>query len=233
MSQPRSADQPSFADILSWDVRSWSKAIAYWEDHVDWGRVQTCLEVGAGDGGLSLWLSLKGKQVTCSDLHGVEARARPHHEAYGLAERIDYRDLDAMELGFDTQFDLVVFKSILGGIGRHGGVAAQRRAIDEMRRALKPGGVLLFAENLAASPLHTYLRRRFVRWGATWRYPTLTEMGELLQSFSAVSLHTTGVTAAFGRSERQRDLLARIDNAGLNAVVPERWRYIALGVARK
>lgn len=225
--------EPSLADILSWDVRSWSTAVTYWDEHVDWQRVHTCLEVGAGDGGLSLWLSRKGKQVTCSDLSGVEARARPHHEAHGLAKQITYRDLDATNLGFEDTFDLVVFKSILGGIGRHGGAAAQRRAIAEMYKALRPGGVLLFAENLVGSPIHTFLRRRFVRWGATWRYVTTTELAQFLQSFSGVELLTTGVMAALGRSERQRELLARIDRAGLNTVVPARWRYIAYGIARK
>jgi len=36
-----------------------------------------------------------------------------------------------------------------------------------------------------------------------------------------------------GRTERQRDWLARLDQAVFNHIVPESWHYIMFGVARK
>ena len=220
-------------DVLAWDVRSWSRALENWEKHVDWSRVRSALEVGAGAGGLSLWLAKKGIEVTCTDLEGTEARARPLHERHGVLDRVRYRDRDATNLGIAGEYDVVVFKSILGGIGRHGGKAAQQRAIDSMYEALRPGGVLLFAENLVASPVHSYLRRRFVRWGNSWRYVTIQEMTELLGRFRRADVQTTGVAAALGRSEKQRDYLARLDEIALNRVVPGRWQYIVHGIAYK
>ena len=47
-------------DIVQWDVSSWSKALLYWENNVDWSRIENGLELGGREGGLSLWLSLKG-----------------------------------------------------------------------------------------------------------------------------------------------------------------------------
>ena len=37
--------EPSLADILSWDVRSWSTAVTYWDEHVDWQHQQLRLEL--------------------------------------------------------------------------------------------------------------------------------------------------------------------------------------------
>ena len=31
-------------DIIQWDVKSWSKALEFWENNVDWNKVDTCLE---------------------------------------------------------------------------------------------------------------------------------------------------------------------------------------------
>jgi hypothetical protein len=48
-------------DIIQWDVLSWKKAIDYWEKNINWDEVTNVLEIGARDGGLSLWLALKNK----------------------------------------------------------------------------------------------------------------------------------------------------------------------------
>jgi hypothetical protein len=102
-----------------------------------------------------------------------------------------------------------------------------------MHKALKPGGELFFAENLIASPLHQFCRNRFVRWGSTWRYVSIQEMQQFLGGFSEVQYSTIGFAGAFGRSERQRDLLGRIDRLFFDRAVPEGWRYIIVGIAKK
>lgn len=220
-------------DIIQWDVKSWSKALHYWETHVEWEKVHACLELGGREGGLSLWLALKGKVVVCSDLDNVKNTASPLHRRYHVSERITYRDIDATNIPYENFLDVVVFKSILGGIGRNDNHAMQARVFKEAHKALKPGGKLLFAENLIASPLHRFVRKKFVSWGSYWRYVSLSEMNEFLKEFSAYDIKAAGVLAAFGRTERQRGLLASADEILLNHVCPDRWKYIAYGIAEK
>ena len=221
-------------DIVEWDVRSWSKAVAFWEaQHVLAGGPLDCLELGARGGGLTLWMANAGHNVICSDLTQSEGRARPLLERYGITSGVSYEDIDATAIPYEDRFDLIVFKSVLGGIGSNDAIDKQRAAVHSIHRALKPGGKLLFAENLAGSPLHHYLRRHFVRWGDRWRYPTLEEMRSFLVPFRNVAYGTTGFLGTFGRSESQRAMLAALDDAALNHVVPEEWRYIVYGVATK
>ena len=219
-------------DIIQWDIRTWSRALRYWEAHVNWHDVQHCLELGGRQGGLSLWLALKNKQVLCSDLSDTELHAKPLHTRHGIQHLITYRDIDATEIPYRDHFDLVVFKSIVGGIGRNNDKLKQQRVFEQIHASLRPGGYLLFAENLSASPLHRYLRKRFNRWGSYWRYPTLTEMHEFLKPFQRADVQTTGFAAAFGQSETQRNMLAKADEV-LSTMLPASWNYVAYGIAIK
>lgn len=221
-------------DIIEWDVGNWSEALRFWEHAIDWGGApKTCLEVGAGNGGLSLWLALKGHRVVCSDVTSPAERAARLHEKYGVAKLIEYAAIDATDIPDRAWFDIIAFKSILGGIGRNDDRARQQRAVDEMFDALKPGGMLLFAENLRASPAHRFFRERFVGWGKSWRYVTLAEMREFLRQFATVEMRATGVIGALGRTERERNLLARVDQVVLNHLCPGEWKYLGYGLAVK
>lgn len=220
-------------EILQWDVRSWSAALDYWNENVDWPRIHTALELGGREGGLSLWLASKGIDTLCSDLENTEATARKMHTSFPFAGKIRYEDIDATSIPYSNQFDLIVFKSILGGIGRDGRSDLQKKALVQMHKALKPGGYLLFAENLSASALHRQLRSRFVRWGNSWRYLSADELKMFLSDFSDVQLKTTGFAGNFGRNEVQRTILAQADRLIFNPVFPESWKYIAFGIARK
>jgi SAM-dependent methyltransferase len=230
---PMQRDRELLRDVLQWDVQSWKTALDFWAIALGNRSGLNCLEIGAGSGGLSLWLALRGHHVTCSDRTEVARTAAELHRKYGVAGTITYADVDATTIDFEECFDVVVFKSVLGGIGRAERMDRQELAVREMHKALKPGGQLLFAENGAASPLHQLMRKRFVPWGAEWRYPTRDEMRHLLAPFSRVDLRATGFLAAFGRSERQRDLLAFFDRWGFKRVVPESLSYIFYGSAVK
>ncbi len=226
-------DERLVADVIQWDVRNWSVALRFWERNVDWQSVHECLELGGRDGGLSLWLGLKGKHVVCSDVEDNRMRAQQHHLKHGLSSNVEYAVVDALNIPYENRFDLIAFKSVLGGVGRDGRKDRQQQAVDQIHKALKPGGKLLFIENLTASPLHGFVRRRFIRWGSSWRYVALAEMREFLGDFTRLELGTAGVLGAFGRSERQRDLLARLDQAVFNRVTPGRWQYLVYGIATK
>jgi len=80
-------------DIIQWDVKSWSKALSYWDSNVEWNKIQRGLELGGREGGLSLWLALKGKTVVCSDLKDVQKTAEPLHKRHHVStwiQRPDY-----------------------------------------------------------------------------------------------------------------------------------------------
>jgi SAM-dependent methyltransferase len=231
---PSAAVRCNPAEIVEWDVENWSAALDYWQRHSTL-TLSTCtaLEIGSRHGGLSLWLALAGASVVCSDLREPTDAAVRKHERYGVSKSVRYARVDALHVPYAEAFDLLVFKSVLGGIGYGGGRERQRQAVSEMHKALKPGGELWFAENLVGSPVHRVLRDRFVDWAPRWRYVSMGELVEFLEPFASLTCHTLGVLGTFGRSERQRAILGRIDRLVVNALVPASWRYIAVGVARK
>lgn len=221
------------ADFIEWDVRNWSSALNFWSAHTS-QNLSNCsaLELGSRNGGLSLWLALEGARVVCSDVVLPNHYAVQQHRDRSVSHLIKYQAIDATNIPYSNEFDIIVFKSLIGALGGGNG-EFQAKAIMQMYKALKKGGELFFAENLTASPLHQSLRRRFVRWGKTWRYVSIPEMRQFLSSFSHVEYRTLGFTGAFGQGETQRNLFGILDQAILNHIVPENWRYIIVGIARK
>jgi SAM-dependent methyltransferase len=222
------------AEFIEWDVRNWSAALDFWLAHTT-QNVPACfaLELGSRNGGLSLWMAMQGARVVSSDIDLPTETAARSHQARGVSHLIRYEAIDATRIPYTSKFDVVLFKSMLGAIGRVAGKAGQAQAIKEMHKALKDGGELFFAENLVGSPLHQLLRRKFVKWGTTWRYVSVTDMEEFLSPFSKVQYRTVGFAGAFGRNESQRNILGFLDEKGLNYAIPEEWRYIIVGVAKK
>ncbi|KPU45632.1 glycine/sarcosine/dimethylglycine N-methyltransferase [Oxobacter pfennigii] len=223
------------ADIIEWDIKSWSPSLDFWtkESSRDFSCANA-LEIGSRNGGLSLWLAKQGCRVVCSDVNGPTEKARELHAKYRLNDLIEYSNIDATSIPYeDDYFDIIVFKSVLGGIGYNDNKEAQIKAVKEIYRVLKPGGELFFAENLTASPFHKVLRDKFVRWGSTWRYVSIDEIKEFLGGFSHSKYLTTGFLAALGRSEGQRGILSTLDRIFLNKIVPDKWKYIIIGVAKK
>ncbi len=226
-------DKKLLIDIIQWDVGTWSKALKYWNDKVNWSEVENCLEVGGREGGLSLWMALKNKTVVCSDLTDTQKNAQLLHQKYG-ATKVKYQDIDIKNIPYESYFDIIAVKSVLGGILRNNEEEAIRTlAIKELYKALKPGGKLLFAENLVASPLHKFLRKRNNAWSKYWHYFTADEINDLLKMFSSVQFNVTGFLAVLGRNESQRKALTMADNIIFNQIMPDHWKYLIYGVAEK
>ncbi len=219
-------------DILQWDVNNWSCALDLWSQHLPASLAgQQALELGAANGGLSLFVALKQAQVICSDLQTPGPSARDLHRRYGL--NIDYQALSATDLPFsDQSLDLVCFKSVLGGIRKGANQDPKPIVIQEILRVLKPGGYLLLAENLAASPLHTLIREQAVPWSAGWEYLTSEDLLSLLAGFDTVHYTTGGLTGLLGRNLWQRQALGQWDQKMIPWVSPD-WHYIFAGLARK
>lgn len=222
------------SDIIEWDISNWSHALHFWEKNLRLGSKESlnCLELGGNRGGPSLWLALNGHSVVCSDLENPEVHARKLHDKYNVENLVTYEAVNALEVPYKEQFDVVVFKSIIGGISRSGNDDRKKEIIDNCYNALKPGGILLFAENLEASFLHTFARKKFVKWGAEWNYLRYSELNPLLQRFSSSTFNTIGFFGAFGRSEKQRQLLSKIDHS-IRFLIPKSKRYIVYGIAVK
>lgn len=217
---------------FQWEVRTWSRALPLWQQAMRSipGSGGHALALGERDGGLGLMLAEHGFATVCSDLNGPTERARRLHATFGWDEVVAYEAIDATAIPKpDACFDVVVFKSMLGALGDK---EKQVRAIRETHRVLKPGGVLLFAENLTGTAMHRWLRKRFVAWEHYWRYLHPVRDRDLFAPFATLDDRTTGLLANLGRTEGQRDLLARVD-ALLMPIVPRGCRTMWYGVATK
>ena len=225
---------PLLRDCIEWDVPNWALALEFWrhKSALDWQGKQA-LEIGGRNGGLSLWAAKQGLQVICSDLEGPTEQARKLHEAHGMRGAIEYANINAVDIHYEDHFDVVFFKSVLGGVGEYDETERARTAVQQMYKALRPGGELWFAENLVASPVHQRLRKKYVNWGKRWNYMTIAKMVSFMSEFSDLSYSTAGFLGVFGQCENQRSILSSLDRYLIARLVPEKWRYIMIGVARK
>jgi SAM-dependent methyltransferase len=229
-------DDPSalLPEIIGWDVVNWSQALAFWSSRARLPQAASCLELGCGgNSSLALWLATLGNSVVCSDFGGVPEATRAAHRRHDVAHRIAYADVDAKTLVDQNRFDVIAFKSVLGGIVREDPAALSREVIRKVYDALKPGGVLLFAENLRSTPLHHFARSHCTGRGGTWHYFSLAEIEEMLRGFRSFEVKTFGFLGCFGRSEAQRRFLGKLDRSLLDKLVPARWHYVAAVIAYK
>jgi SAM-dependent methyltransferase len=217
-------------DIFEWDVVNWSRHMDVWKEAIAQKSRRSGLEIGARGGGLSLWMALHGLDVVCSYFDEDMTRARALHDAYGVSARVSYEALNILELAYQDRFDVVMLKSVLGGIGGTGAFHLQQLAIKRIYAALRTGGVFLFAENVVATRLHAMLRA--VKRGRSWRYLSLPEIEALMTPYPDLSYRTTGVVGLFGPSEAQRRALGYVDTY-LSQLVPQTWCYICVGAAFK
>ncbi len=226
--------KPQLKDYFQWDVENWSKALALWQRALNSKtKLLKCLELGAREGGLSLWLAAEGNEVVCSDLESPESKAAPIHQRFGLRSQITYAAIDATQIPYENHFDIIILKSILGNVGGHENFERQQMAIASVHKALKTGGMLLYAENLKASKLHVVSRKLFTNWGSYWRYLTANEVESLMKPFAKNEMHTTGLLGSFGRSEKARKLLGKIDGKLFSHKSFHSYHYICYGVAVK
>lgn len=191
------------SDIIEWDVINWGRAVCFWEKDIpDSLEGKKVLDVGGRGGGLSLFFALKGANVICSNVRpdGFE-KAKMLHKKYGLSHKINYKIIDVTEMSFEEEFDIVTFKSVLGGVGYNNHYDRQEIMMRNIYKALKPGGKLYFAENLIASPLHQKLRKAFTAWGDSWRYISIKEAKNLTKDFTSFHYWTGGVLGTLGRKK--------------------------------
>lgn len=218
------------SDFIQWDVQNWGKAIPFWQPFLEELPKGKAAAFGEREGGLSLWLAMNGMTVECSDYTPFEETPLVLHVNHNLATQITYSQQDITAISFaDNTFDCVVFKSVIGTLATK---ERQQQALDELHRILKPGGFLFFAENLEATAMHSFARKKFTNWGHRWRYLQWKEMDQMLAKFVRVEKKSVGFFATFGRSERQRNFLSKIDRV-VTLLTPKSWRYILIASCKK
>jgi len=159
--------------FLQWEQLNWARAICFWFDKIkEWNNLDLAkarvLELGAGKHGeLTLIFSYVGvKKIVCSDLtpRSLE-KARKLHVTYKsiLKTTPEYLPLNAVNINLKEKFDIVTFKSVLGGVSANQRNELKYKMIEEIYKILSPNGYLLFVENLNASSLHMFLRKYFVK----------------------------------------------------------------------
>jgi ubiquinone/menaquinone biosynthesis C-methylase UbiE len=134
-----------FERLLAPDTRAWVCSQAS-------GKT---LEVGVGTGlNLPLYpgdITLTGVDFSRAMLEVARRRARQ------LGRDVDLREADALDLPFpDAGFDTVVSTFVLCA------VPDERRALTEMIRVLRPGGLLLLADHIAGGAWPTRAIQRLI-----------------------------------------------------------------------
>ena len=228
-------------DIIGWDIVNWSQSIQYWEKFIPQENIDDilALELGSGfNGGLSLWLALKGIKTTCSGYHPNYAdasdEAKAIHHKYDVNDLIEYKNVDATNIPYKSEYDIICYKSMLGGIVREKSLETAKKVIDNIYEALKPGGMLFFAENISSTFAHKLLRKKFGAGKNRWRYFTIEELNILHRGFQSFEYRTFGFLGCFGLNEKQNAILGNLDKTiSKLKVLPEKWNYILAGVTIK
>ncbi|MCL1879050.1 MAG: class I SAM-dependent methyltransferase [Actinomycetia bacterium] len=217
---------------LQWDISTWQRALVFWDEILAENPASDThvLELGTGDGGLTLYLAEKGMDVVCSDVQGPNPAAYALIQQNNLSAQVSFAVVDATAIDFaDNSFQFVLFKSVLGGVGMTYAWPGIEQVIREIHRVLKPGGWLLFAENLAGSAFHRRARRMFMPWGKTWLYPSLDQLETLLAVFAESEIKTYGffscIKKDFAPLVFADQLICRSNKASSH--------YMAYGYARK
>jgi SAM-dependent methyltransferase len=229
-------NQPCIRDFIAWDVRNWARAIPCWKKVLENKNNLTGLEIGAGGGGLSLWLASlpQTRQVFCTDKEKTAEKVSPLLRRFPqFSSKITCLDLDVADFTITEKYDVVIMKSCLGISERVLGQDGRKKFLKKIAGSLKSGGIYLFAENTKGSMLHQFLRKKFIPWYSRWDYPALNELKQDLELFfTDIKIHSHGFWATMGRNEFQRRFLSYADDLTC-LMIPDSWKYFCYGYAVK
>ena len=218
-------------DVFEWDAPNWSKSLDIWEPYFNSKTSLNCLEVGSHLGGISLLLAKHGHKITCSDLISPSGTASRLHQKYSLQNKIKYAAVDIKNMNMKDEFDIIIFKSVIGGVARNYDIDLARKISTNLKGALKPGGVVLFAENCSGSLLHR-LGRKYLRKRATWSYFSANQFKEIFSNFESFQYDTFGFWSAFSVGKLSNLILSKLDKF-TSSIIPKSKKYIIFGVAKK
>jgi ubiquinone/menaquinone biosynthesis C-methylase UbiE len=115
------------------------------------------LDYACGLGKWSVHLAQLGASVSGFDLSGVAIERAKERAAYnGLEIRFDEANAAALPYA-DEEFDVAIGVAALHHVSKYAGTA------DELRRVMRPGGLVVFTENYGHNPLLELGRRLSMR----------------------------------------------------------------------
>ena len=221
------SNQINNKNIFKWDTENWSKILVLWNrmitESFDGLKV---LELGAGDGSLSIWSCNQGGDVICSDLSITDVQINTIKFQIVNTEKIKFEKIDILDIPYTDYFDVILFKSVLGGLRSYN---KQKAAFEQIHKALKNNGKLLFCENMNSTFLHQYFRSK-KPWGHYWRYPSFYELINMSKQFRKINYDTYGLFGAgdlpFKKFRVKIDYFSKL-------IFPIEWFYIFAGVYQK
>ena len=114
-------------------------------------RTARILDVGCGTGRHAIELAVRGYSVVGVDLSGSQLK-RAGEKAAGKNLAVDFRRLDARDLPFSSEFDLIIMLCE-GAFPLMETDEMNYRILENARNALKPGGKLIFTTLSGLFPL--------------------------------------------------------------------------------
>lgn len=225
-------NEANIKDIINWDVETWKEILPFIEKqltHYDKNTAQ-CIEIGSREGGISLWMAMKGYSITCSDIHYDLEEAKKLHTRYGVEQKVQYKKVDLLEWNEPETYDVIIIKSVLGALQNE---TAIEKALANVYRNLKKGGRVLFAENSKSTFAHQQFRKKFTDWGSIWYYFDKDSIQRLFKKFEEVEIQFNGLTAVFGNRVGMAKFFSRLDKYVFNKITPDRMKYMFFGSARK
>ncbi len=220
-------------DIIGWDIGIWNKSLEFFEQNIDFSKINNALELGAGhqSGGYSLYLAQKGINTICSSQFRVNEKIKKTHQKYELSNFIEYEQIDISNIPYTNYFDIVSFKSVLGGI------KLSKKPLEEsfvqITKCLKEDGLLIFSENISSTYLHKILRKRYTSNKHGWHYYNYEELIRCCNLyFCEVNYTTNGfITNLF--PERFREMISFFDNHFFCKVIPKNYHYLFIAICRE
>lgn len=224
--------------IIEWDVLNWSELISLWTPYVQQiPKNAKVLAIGERGGGLSLWLALLGYNVVCTDVVDISNKAAVLHKNYNVADKIIYKQLDIVNDSLVEEYDLIIAKSVLGGVKEKRDDAntrnftVQQKVVANIYNMLKPDGIFLSAENLQGN-IFTKLIRRYSGKLKGWEYINFNKLPELFAAYNILQIKTFGILPS-SFSNRVLNNWAFSLNKKIFSWLPDNTKYIAFIVAQK
>jgi len=72
-------------DVIGWDITNWGKSLDFFDENIDYNKINKALEIGSGNyGGYSLYLGAKGIKTVCSNPEGKFVNIKNYHKKYRI-----------------------------------------------------------------------------------------------------------------------------------------------------
>jgi len=217
-------------NFISWDSSNWERCLHYIDIYKNRSfEKKNVLEIGGANGSLSFWAANQNANVVCSDILPIDRYA---FNKFGKLKNgsIRYEIIDALKIPYKDYFDFVIFKSVLGGIGRNNNLEAIFSVMTQIRKSLKHDGQCLFIENMKGTPIHHLIRNKYGAGKNGWYYPTINDFINLSKEFSSIQYKTFGLLGSTGK--HHLPIRTRIDRK-IDQLVPNHWNYIFAGIFSK